>query len=145
MRFNLRLFKISEAHRHCNQRVPFWLAVEETRFQDSIAPFQKTKFSRRFATFFLSFRIVLFNRQTLRTAHPFKISHCRTTIVFLLQFIPGFLSIGIEHLDGIQRILIQVFAHHRKFLENVMSHGDDMATNFIRLEDVEELAWAGPN
>ena len=39
MRFNLRLFKRSESHLHCNQRVPFWLAFEETRFQDSAAPF----------------------------------------------------------------------------------------------------------
>jgi len=45
------------------------------------------------------------------TARPLEISHCLAAVLFLLQFKPGFLSIGIKHLDGIQRILIQVFAY----------------------------------
>src|SRR5687768_5948014 len=55
--------------------------------------------------------------------------------------LPG---VVVEHLHGVQRIGGQVLAHQGQLLEDVVGGGDDVAADGVGLEDVEELAGAGP-
>ena len=48
-----------------------------------------------------------------------------------------------EHLDCIQGIFIQSLADQGQFLKDVMSHGDDVTTNLICMEDIQQFARTG--
>src|SRR5262245_3845856 len=50
-----------------------------------------------------------------------------------------------EHLDGLQRIGVEILVDQAQLVEDVVGHRDDVAADGIRLEDVEQLARAGPD
>src|SRR5580693_7404269 len=52
-------------------------------------------------------------------------------------------GIFVEHANGVQREIVQVAAQYREFLQQIVGHRDYMATDVVRLYDIEELAWAG--
>jgi len=53
-------------------------------------------------------------------------------------------GISTEHLHSVKRELVQVFANQIQLLQDVVSDCDDMAADTIRVEDIEQLAGAGP-
>src|SRR5262249_11449122 len=54
-------------------------------------------------------------------------------------------GIVVKHFDRVERVVVEVFANERELLENVVGDGDDVAADFVRLNHVEELTWAGPD
>ena len=50
-----------------------------------------------------------------------------------------------EHLDGVERELVEVLADQRQLLQQVVGHGDHMAADRVGLEEVEQLPRAGPD
>ena len=63
----------------------------------------------------------------------------------VLDPVTGLRRVVVEHLDRIERILVEILADQRQFLERVVGHGDDVATDLIRVENVQEFAGAGPD
>src|SRR5437868_2481061 len=61
------------------------------------------------------------------------------------QLVARGLAVLVERLHGLKRILIHVFADQRQLLDDVVGNGDDLTTNLVGLEDVEELARARPD
>ncbi len=49
-----------------------------------------------------------------------------------------------EHLDGVERILVEGLADEAELLEDVRRGGDDVAADRIGLDEVQELPRTGP-
>jgi hypothetical protein len=62
-----------------------------------------------------------------------------------LQGEPGGGGVGVEHLDRFEGVLGEVFADQFELFEDVVGDGDDVATDLVGLEDVEQLAGTGPD
>jgi hypothetical protein len=52
--------------------------------------------------------------------------------------------IVVEHLHGFQGIFVQVLPHQTHLLQNIRRDRDDMAADFIGLENVQEFPRTGP-
>lgn len=80
-----------------------------------------------------------FSRHTAECAAGFRSSPqvrtCRLLLYCDLE--PGLLGIRIEHLDRIERILVEVLANQSQFLKHIGCNGDDMAPNLAGLENVQ--------
>ena len=63
----------------------------------------------------------------------------------VLQRVAGLLRVVVEHLDGLERVVVEVLADQRQLLQDVVGDGDDVAADRVGLEDVEQLARAGPD
>ncbi len=50
-----------------------------------------------------------------------------------------------EHLHGLERIVVEIFADQRKLLQDVIGHGDDLTSNGLGVEDVQQFAQARPD
>ena len=50
-----------------------------------------------------------------------------------------------EHAHGFQRELVQILANQADLLEHVGGNGNNVAADFIGLEDVEKFPRAGPD
>src|ERR1035438_9776516 len=55
------------------------------------------------------------------------------------------LGVVVEHLHGLQGVLGEVFTNEGEFLEDVVGGGDDVAADCVGLENVQQLAGAGPD
>ena len=53
---------------------------------------------------------------------------------------PALPSVLVEHLHGGERHIFEVTARAAELLEQVMSHGDDVAADGVGLADIEDLA-----
>ena len=49
-----------------------------------------------------------------------------------------------KHLDGVERIVVEVSAHQSQLLENVVGDGDDVTADCVGLEDVRAAPWGWP-
>ena len=58
---------------------------------------------------------------------------------------PAVDGVAVEHLDGLQRELLEVLAERAELGQQVAGHRDDVAADRVRLDDVEHLARAGPD
>src|SRR5262249_52605330 len=61
-----------------------------------------------------------------------------------LDLIGGSGGVAIEGLHGLARILRQILANEIELAEELVRHGDDVAAALLGMEDVQELAGAGP-
>src|SRR5579885_2895977 len=61
-----------------------------------------------------------------------------------LQLVAGAARIAVEHGDRLRRVGGQVLADQLQFVEQVGSHGDDVAARGLGLEEVQQLTRAGP-
>src|SRR5712692_4747870 len=52
--------------------------------------------------------------------------------------------VAAKHRDGLERVVVEIFAHQRELGQNVVGRRDDVAADFVGLKDVEQLAWARP-
>ena len=50
----------------------------------------------------------------------------------------------VEHRHRLERITVEILADQRQLFDDVAGHGDDMAADFVGLENIEELARARP-
>src|ERR1051325_1603335 len=57
----------------------------------------------------------------------------------------GLPAVREKHLHGVERVVAEVFAHELQLFQDVVGDGDDVAADGVGLEDVEELARAGPD
>jgi hypothetical protein len=63
----------------------------------------------------------------------------------LLQPEAGVLGVVVEHFHRVERVVVQVAPDIRQLPEDVVGDGDDVAADFVGLEDVEQFARAGPD
>src|SRR5579885_734459 len=61
-----------------------------------------------------------------------------------LELVAGALRVAAEHGYRLARVLGQVLANERQLGQQIGGEGDDVAAGLIRLDDVEQLARAGP-
>src|SRR3989344_1942898 len=54
-------------------------------------------------------------------------------------------GIVVEHLDSIQRVLVEILTDQRQFFQNVISSSDNVATDRVGLKDIEQLTRACPD
>ena len=54
-------------------------------------------------------------------------------------------SIIIEHLYGFQRILVEVFPDKAQLLHDIVRYSDDVASDCVGLEDIQEFLRTGPD
>lgn len=57
----------------------------------------------------------------------------------VLQSISCLLRVLVEHLDGIRRILVQVFPDGRELVQHIIRDRDDVTAGGTSLEDVDQL------
>src|SRR2546430_15995373 len=57
----------------------------------------------------------------------------------------GGLGVAVEHLDRFQRELIQILSQEVEFLKQVVGQCDDVASNVVGLDDVQDLARGRPD
>src|SRR5260370_16676801 len=50
-----------------------------------------------------------------------------------------------EHLYGLERVVIEVLADQRKLLKDVVGHRDDLTSDRVGVEDVQQFALARPD
>lgn len=56
-----------------------------------------------------------------------------------LKLKPSFLGVVIKHFDGIQGIIVQVFAHQEQLLQYIVGDRDDVTAHGVSLEDVQKF------
>ena len=54
-------------------------------------------------------------------------------------------GVRVEHFHGIQRELLEVFSQERNFPDEVVRHRDDMASDGVCLNEIQNLPWARPD
>src|SRR5688572_30035605 len=64
---------------------------------------------------------------------------------FRLNTIPGRNCIVVKHPDSFERIVVQIFSHQLELLENIVRDRYHVASDQIRLKNIQELARAGPD
>jgi len=62
----------------------------------------------------------------------------------VLQLVACSLGVACEHFHGFQGEFIEVFAEEGDFGDEVVGHGDDVASHDVGLDEVEKFARAGP-
>src|ERR1019366_4250281 len=66
-------------------------------------------------------------------------------VIGISQGKAGRRGIPMEHLDRVERILVQILADESKLLQNIVSHGDDVAADCVGLKHVQEFSGARPD
>ena len=59
--------------------------------------------------------------------------------------VAGARRVVVEHLHGLEGEIVQVFSDEVDLLEQVGGHGNDVAANFVGLENIQKFAGAGPD
>lgn len=54
-----------------------------------------------------------------------------------LDVVAGRLSVGVEHLDGIERVFVEILPDQRQLLQDVVGGSDDVAPDRVSLENIE--------
>src|SRR5438477_12624079 len=52
-----------------------------------------------------------------------------------LQRVAGVPGVLVEHLDRLERVLVEVFSYKRELLQEIRGDGDDVTADLVRLKD----------
>ena len=63
----------------------------------------------------------------------------------VLDPVTGLRRVVVEHLDRIERILVEIVVNQIEFLDDIVGDGDDVTTDGISLKNVKKLARTCPD